>query len=693
VKLTASLGKYRDLVVAIALFLVLDVGVLVFNVLTSREIEHDAAEINSAGALRMLSQQLAKSLLTLNFEVNQGLPIQTSLAQVFESSDEFEQSLAVLQKSNRSTFNSLIADGAAWDERRRLLTALTTEWTPLARDVAALLEKKDTLTAADVAPVTNKSVSRNLKLLQESDDLTQQMEDMARAKALQMREIQLAAILLAMLNFAFIVFKFVRQLNASDTRAELAREETRQILETVHEGLFLLHRDGTIGTQRSASIERLFSAAISDQTHFLKDVLKPALADTDKFDTARGYIDMLFDKKVKPSLLTKLNPLVEIEVTVAADARRGARQRFLSFAFDQVKRDGEVESLLVSVFDVTQKVLLERELAGAEERARNEVEVLLGVIDQDAGLVTAFIDGARQRIDEVNRELQGARPDGSSYGQVINLVARNVHWIKGEAALLNIGNIESYAHEFEDVLANLRGRRNLGGDDLIPVAVGVSELLDRCNRIGEILRRLARFTAATPQEMGTAGVADPLSPVIEAIEELTAKAARDLNKQVQLEVDVPKAYVVPDNLVQVCREVLPQLIRNAIVHGIEHSGERTGSGKDPVGRISVRIDLEGASGFRVRVRDDGRGVSLPAVRRRAVEQGWHSVEEARNLPDHRLVSLMFQPGFSTEETANLHGGRGDGLAVVREVLTTLGARLRILSSPKAFTEFVVYLPA
>jgi two-component system chemotaxis sensor kinase CheA len=691
VTLSTSLGKYRDLVLAIALFLILDIAVMGFNMMASLEIQHDAAEINSAGDLRALSQQLAKALLTLERELTLGLPNETSVAQVFESSDQFEQTLRGLQQAGRSRFAALVADGAAWDERRRLVDQLAAEWAPLGRDVGALLDKKDSLAASDVVPVANKSTSRNVKLLQGADDLSQQLEDIARAKAFQMRVIQVIAIALALANFIFIIFKFVRQLSVSDHRTEVAREETKQILGTVREGLFLLNRDGSIGTQRSTSMDRLFGAAVPAQAHFLDDVLKPILHKSEQLETAKGYVDMLFNKKVKSALMAKLNPLVEIEVEGPPDPRRGPRQRFLTFEFDQVKKGDEVDALLVSIFDVSQKVLLERELAEVEGRAKTEVELLLGVVDQDPALVGAFIEGAQERIDSINHELQSVSADTQSYGQVINLVARNVHWIKGEASLLRIGTVEAYAHEFEDILANLRGRRNLSGDDLIPVAVGVNELLDRINRVSTIVQRVARFAVTTSLPVSTP--TEPLTAVIAAIEHLTAKVSDDLNKKVRLQVDVPSVNTVPEQLLRVCQEVLPQLIRNAVVHGIEHDDERAGRGKDAVGQIHIRIDLEGATGFRVHVRDDGRGISLPAVRNRAIEKGWHTADEAQSLPDHRVLSLIFEPGFSTADSAHLHGGRGDGLAVVREVLATVGARLRVLSRPQFYTEFVIYRPA
>lgn len=62
--------------------------------------------------------------------------------------------------------------------------------------------------------------------------------------------------------------------------------------------------------------------------------------------------------------------------------------------------------MLVSVIDVTQEVLLQRELSGAEARAKTEIELLLGVIDQEPALVQKSIADARARIEQINNELQ-----------------------------------------------------------------------------------------------------------------------------------------------------------------------------------------------------------------------------------------------------------------------------------------------
>jgi len=690
-------GKYTGLLLAIVLFLVIDIGVLAFNVVASHEIEQDASEINIAGELRMVSQQLAKSTLTLEDEVRNGQQTQTSLAQILEASDEFDQALNALEQSNRGLFSGLLDDSTARDERNRLLRELGMEWRPLGREVGKMLETKDSLTVEDISPVSTKSVARNLKLLQLSDDLTEQMEDISRGKTTDIRRIQLVAITLATLNFIFIVFKFIRQLNASDRHAEAARRETQNILDTVHQGLFLLSADGQIGEQRSASLERLFGRPILSQAHFLDDVLGPIIGRAGVRDTASSYISMLFDKKVKPGLLAKLNPLTDIEVSTPEDLRQNTK--YLSFAFEQVKSGNEVGALLVSVIDVTQKVLLQRELTGAEARAKTEIELLLGVIDQEPALVLKFIADAKTRIEQINNELQNVRPDGGSYARAINYVARNIHAIKGEAAMLSIGAIETYAHELEDRLTVLRENKSLIGEDFIAVAVGVNELLERIDLVESVVSRVARFATVAPASaeetsgITPATVTDALTPVVDALRQLGARIANDLGKEVLFEVDFPPLKAVPDQLLQICQEALPQLIRNAVTHGIEDRKIREQHGKTPVGNVLVRFELEGASGYRIRVRDDGAGISLPALRQRAIESGRYSELEVQQMGNHQLISMLFEPGFSTVEKEHLHAGRGDGMAVVREAVARIGARLRVLSTAKSFTEFVIYKPA
>ena len=98
-KISLGIGKYRDLLLAITLFIVLDLGILLFNFFASSQLERDAGRINAAGELRMLTQQMTKAVLTLQAERKGEQPTQTSLAQLGQGHAAIERSLAAIRGS------------------------------------------------------------------------------------------------------------------------------------------------------------------------------------------------------------------------------------------------------------------------------------------------------------------------------------------------------------------------------------------------------------------------------------------------------------------------------------------------------------------------------------------------------------------------------------------------------------------
>lgn len=226
------LGKYRVLVLAIAAFFVLSVSVYSLNFLLLRQVEIDAAKINSSGELRGYSQQLAKAVLTLSHEMAAGELIQSSQAQISEAYLAFEQSLARV--------HALTANGSDSHEQE-LLEKIGKQWLPLREAVVVLLAQA-TPASDDVQAAVILSNTRNVRLLQLADDLTRQQEGLAAERAHVLRYLQSGAIALALLNFFFIVVHVVRSLRSSDRKADEARRETEDILRTVREGLFLIDR-------------------------------------------------------------------------------------------------------------------------------------------------------------------------------------------------------------------------------------------------------------------------------------------------------------------------------------------------------------------------------------------------------------------------------------------------------------------
>jgi two-component system chemotaxis sensor kinase CheA len=669
------MGKYRDLMFAIALFIVLDLGILLFNFFASSQLERDAGRINAAGELRMLTQQITKAVLTLQAERKAELPTQTSLAQLGQGHAGFERSLAALRGSMGSEleFRLFGVDGAAMHDAA---ARVEREWRPLAATLQPLIVPGEPA-ADDVEIAVNKSVARNLRLMGLADELAGTIEAAARAKANRMRQIQVLAIVLALINFVYIVFKFLRRLNASDRVAESARRETEDILRTVGEGLLLVRRDGTLGSQFSASVPRLFLREVKAGDAFVR--LLDDMFEPERAQEARHFLKLLFDPKVKPALLGQLDPLREVPIRIPPGAREQAR--YLTFQMTQVREQGVVKELLVTVFDATQKVLLERELALSQEAARGDVEDLIRVLEHEPVLLQDFLVATRARLADLNEKLRGASR-AQDYRALVAEVASLMHGVKGEAAALSLTALMRQAHATEDALAPLKRLDLLAGDDLIPVVVELSRVQEQVERLWRVFDRVGRLSAGA--NAGNLDAGRPVEALVANLKALSERVAGSLSKQVRLTARVTEGDV-PPQVASVLREALPQLIRNAVVHGIEAPQERVSQGKDPVGELQLDIGCRPDGQLEVSLRDDGRGIEVPVLRERAALLR----ADAGLLSDAQLLGLIFEPEFSTAHEVTEHAGRGEGLALVRQIVEKAGARLRVMTQPRSYTQFVL----
>jgi chemosensory pili system protein ChpA (sensor histidine kinase/response regulator) len=121
---------------------------------------------------------------------------------------------------------------------------------------------------------------------------------------------------------------------------------------------------------------------------------------------------------------------------------------------------------------------------------------------------------------------------------------------------------------------------------------------------------------------------------------------------------------------------LLHVLRNAVDHGLETPAERRAAGKPETGLIRLSFERQGQQVV-LRCTDDGRGLDYPAIRRRAIERGMLSPEQTPS--DEELGRLILMSGFSTRETISELSGRGVGMDVVREWVTSMSGLIRVLS--------------
>lgn len=164
--------------------------------------------------------------------------------------------------------------------------------------------------------------------------------------------------------------------------------------------------------------------------------------------------------------------------------------------------------------------------------------------------------------------------------------------------------------------------------------------------------------------------------------------SRESGKPLQLLVfggDTAIDRVVFDGLY----DPLLHIVRNAVAHGFEPAKERLRRGKPEVGSIWMSARRKGNT-IEIEIKDDGRGIQLDKVRRRAVEKGFIAADGT--IDDSELMLMIFRPGFSTAETADATSGRGVGMNVVMDRLSALNGTINILSDPGHGTSIRLTLP-
>lgn len=140
------------------------------------------------------------------------------------------------------------------------------------------------------------------------------------------------------------------------------------------------------------------------------------------------------------------------------------------------------------------------------------------------------------------------------------------------------------------------------------------------------------------------------------------------------------------------KDVLIQLVRNSLAHGIETPAERTAAGKAPAGAISIAASRDESGALRLRYSDDGRGLDPALLRKRALEGG--VIGETAQIDDASAVGLIFRPGFTTLEPSDEVAGRGIGMDIIKQhVVDEAHGEISIRSDPGRYLEFELTFPA
>lgn len=703
-------SRYRSLIASITLFLSLIGALLAFTFYTSNILAKNTTLINTTNHIANNAQSVLKDLFDLQNSYGEDFTsphMSTVIKRLQDSSQSIEQSLGALEKGGVLT-NEMgkpqkidpITDPA-------ILPALAQtreQWEQLRPRVDDYLKVAKDLNV-DAAPALNaandQAKTSSLVMNDTLNTLTGTVYNRAQNEANLIRLIQLLGVGAILTYFGIFIFFFVRRLREADTQAAAAQRETAEIMANVNTGLFLLNKDLSIGNQYSAQLTNIMGTeqiAGENLTHLLKD--KVTAKD---LETTEGFVKQLYNPRVKEKLIDDLNPLKK--VLLQDEGKTSGANKYLDFKFSRVYDQNNIARILVNVQDVTQQVRLEQRLE--EERAQNDlqIEMLTTILNVSPTIINEFIQNTKQNIVKINNILKTPGSDQGALRDKLAQMYRIMHSLKGEASALNLHTFTNIANNFEEKLKGLQAKDKLSGNDFLPLTIHLDELLSLSNTIESLGLRINQNaapvadTSAAPASSGTSEVYT-IKPQITAntanggmnafYQQFADNIATRQQKQVQLKASGFNSIQPPADIAAVIKDITIQLVRNAVVHGIETPEVRESRGKPVVGKINLSL-IELSESYKLMIEDDGNGLDFDAIRARAVQMGYDANDLAQ-WSEQRLTTLLFKSGFSTREQADDDAGRGVGMDIIQAHIDQMNGQINVDSQAGKYTRMTVKIP-
>lgn len=242
-----------------------------------------------------------------------------------------------------------------------------------------------------------------------------------------------------------------------------------------------------------------------------------------------------------------------------------------------------------------------------------------------------------------------------------------------------------------DTLMNLVSELIIAKNGLVSVSAseGAMQTQEGSQTFHEQIEYLERVTTNLHESVMKVRMV-PIDSVVNRFPRMIRDLNRKLDKKMELYMTGEETEL-DRTVIDEIGDPLMHLLRNSADHGLESNEERVRLGKPEQGSIFLDAYQDG-NNVVIQVRDDGAGVDVEKVRRKALERGTITEKQAESMTDKDYIDLLFQPSFSTAEKITDVSGRGVGLDVVKTKIEALGGNISAKSVTGEGSTFTIQLP-
>ena len=235
-----------------------------------------------------------------------------------------------------------------------------------------------------------------------------------------------------------------------------------------------------------------------------------------------------------------------------------------------------------------------------------------------------------------------------------------------------------------DKLMNLVGELVLARNQILQFAAQQDDagFLGTIQRLNQVTTELREGVMRTRMQ--------PISRLFDKVPRVVRDVSMACGKQIRVETE-GKETELDRTLLEAMNDPLTHLVRNAIDHGVERPEQRMAAGKPAEGVMRLRALHEGGQ-VTIEISDDGAGIDAERIRKKAVERGSITAEEAARMGRQESLNLILLPGLSTAEKVTNVSGRGVGMDVVKTNIERVGGSIEIQTKLGQGTTFKVKMP-
>ena len=305
------------------------------------------------------------------------------------------------------------------------------------------------------------------------------------------------------------------------------------------------------------------------------------------------------------------------------------------------------------------------------------VNAVLAIVDRIGEIVEAIDVGAS--LDDSGEDLLIAALDADADAvaatapQTLTPALRNAT----RSVRLNVDLLDRMMSGMSDmVLARNELARRLRDDEVDPTVEAALERLS--------------LTVAEMRDTVTRTRMQKIDALFSALPRMVRDTAAEVGKSVTLHIEGSDVELDRE-MIEMMRDPLTHIVRNAIDHGIEAPAERRIAGKRENGRLAISARQSGNQ-IIIEINDDGRGVDTERLVRKVAAKGVRSEADLRLLSDKAKLDLIFEPGLSTKEEVTSISGRGVGMDVVRANVEQIGGRIELFSTLGKGLSIAIHVP-